>query len=138
MRDIQALKRVAVKVVSTCVMIGLFVVVANAYTVVMRSGRRVEIPSRFLVTTATLTYEVSDGIQITIPMISIDIPATEKANQEAPGSLLARVKQERMPSPGSADKQAVEARRTITNRDLESSMRRRQASESAYEVKRKE
>ena len=58
----------------------------------MHGGRRVEIPSRFVVTPATLTYEVAEGIQITIPMAAIDIPATEKANHELPGSLLGRAK----------------------------------------------
>src|SRR5688572_11442680 len=78
------------KIVSVSAIVLLLAVVANAYTVILHGGRRVEVPSRFVVTKATLTYEVAEGIQITIPMAAIDIPATEKANHERPGSLLER------------------------------------------------
>jgi hypothetical protein len=103
----------------------------------MLSGRRVEIPSRFAVTPATLTYEVMEGIQVTIPMAAVDIAATEKANHEQPGSLLARAKnlQSTISQEGS---ERPRARRTITNRDLETLKRRRQESETAYESKRKQ
>src|SRR5882762_9998788 len=83
--------RTASRIVSVSVITLLLGVVANAYTVIMRGGRHIEIPSRFVVTPATLTYKVTEGIQITIPMAAIDIPATEKANNETPGSLLKRV-----------------------------------------------
>lgn len=143
MRAFHMTKCAASRVVSVSTIILLLVVVANAYTVIMRGGRRVEIPSRFVVTPATLTYEVTEGIQITIPMAVIDIPATEKANHELPGSLLARVNGGTADS--SAPKDLVEkqkvtsgGRRTITNRDLETSMRRRRESEVAYETRRKQ
>src|SRR5712664_3216164 len=83
--------RAASRIVSVSVIILLLGVVANAYTVIMLGGRRIEIPSRFVVTPTTLTYQVTEGIQVTIPMAAINIPATEKANNEAPGSLLKRV-----------------------------------------------
>src|SRR5688500_16929274 len=92
MRSFYIPKRAASRIVSVFAVILLTVAAANAYTVIMRGGRRVEIPSRFIVTAATLTYEVTEGIQITIPMAAIDIPATEKANNEPPGSLLGRAK----------------------------------------------
>jgi hypothetical protein len=78
-------------------------------------------------------------------MAAIDIVATEKANSEPPGSLLRRQatagaassttrseEEQKPPTP------APQARRTITNRDLESSRQRRRESELAYERKRKE
>lgn len=68
------------------VFVFMMAVTANAYTVVMRSGRRIEIPSGFVMTASTLTYEVSPGIQITLQVAAIDIPATEKVNNEQPGS----------------------------------------------------
>ena len=68
--------RAASRIVSVSVIILLVCVVANAYTVIMLGGRRVEVPSQFMVTPATLTYQVAEGIQITIPMAAIDIPAT--------------------------------------------------------------
>ena len=69
------------RILSVFILVVCFSVAANAYTVVMRGGRRVEIPSHFLLTDSTLTYEVARGIQITIAVAAIDIPATEKANK---------------------------------------------------------
>src|SRR5829696_4110897 len=66
----------------------LTVSVANAYTVVMRDGRRVEIPNEFTVTNSTLTYEVGPGIQITIQVATVDVAATEQANGQPRGSFL--------------------------------------------------
>ena len=115
-------------------------VAANAYTVVMRGGKRIEIPSQFTLTHSTLTYEVSPGVQFTLATAAIDVPATEKANNELPGSFLRRV-----PSQSSVSTEiAVFARsttpavRTITNRDLESTAQRRRTSELAYENRRKQ
>jgi hypothetical protein len=111
--------------------------VANAYTLVMRNGRRVEIPNEFKITGSTLTYTVGSGIQITIQLSGVDIAATERANREARGSFLAK---------GSAPGQSVvppaetqpRAQRSITNRDLEPYRRARIQSELAYEKRRKE
>ncbi|MEP6570494.1 MAG: hypothetical protein ABJC10_12035 [Acidobacteriota bacterium] len=113
----------------------LFCATADAYSVVMHGGRRIEIPSLFVVTASTLTYEVSPGIQITLNLSAIDIPATEKLNNEAPGSLLRHA-----PSSANEEVAPVQAaqRLTITNRDLAASMRRRRDSELAYERRRKE
>ena len=135
--------RAASRIVALSVILLLLAVVANAYTVIMHGGRRIEIPSRFVVTPATLTYQVAEGIQITIPMAAIDIPATEKANNEAPGSLLKRAQM--ATEEPSVSREAIQkqkpvsgTRRTITNRDLETSMRRRSESEAAYEARRKQ
>lgn len=111
--------------------------VASAYTIVMRNGRRVEIPNEFTITASTLTYTVGSGIQITIQLSGVDIAATERANREPQGGFLAR---------GSAPGQVVaqptqaqpRAQRSITNRDLEGYRRARIESELAYEKRRKE
>lgn len=128
-----------VRIVSVFVFVCTVCAIANAYTVVMHGGRRLEIPSAFIVTATTLTYEVSAGVQITINVAAIDIPATEKANNEASGSLLRRIDRSVLNSRSSSELSVQpSARRTITNRDLESSMRRRQESELTYERRRKE
>lgn len=103
--------------------------VANAYTLVMRSGRRIEIPSQFVVTALTLTYEVSPGMQVTHHLRAIDIDATERANNEAPGSLMKRAHTIQLMTPNVSTGAAV---RTITNQDLQESAQRRQQSEVAY------
>jgi hypothetical protein len=89
---------------------------ANAYTVVMRDGRRVEIPNEFTVTNSTLTYEVSDGFQVTLQLNTVDIAATERANGEPAGSLL-----QKAGAPKSVPKTQTRPRagRSITNQDLE-------------------
>src|ERR1700749_4847197 len=45
---------------------------ASAYTLVMRSGRRVEIPNTFTLSKSTLTYETAPGIQVSVQLVSID------------------------------------------------------------------
>ena len=110
--------------------------VANAYTLVMRNGRRVDIPNEFTVTASTLTYTVGSGIQITVQLSGIDIAKTERVNGEAPGSFLARILP---PAPAvAAPGQTQHARRSITNSDLEGYKRARIESEIAYDRRRRE
>jgi len=112
----------------------LLPVAAFAYTVVLRSGRRIEIPSQFTVTKWTLTYESAPGINITLQMSSIDIPATERANNEPAGALLKRAEQNgtinRTPT------QTRTPRRELTKQDIEAARRARQKSEQEYERRR--
>ncbi|HEY6233000.1 MAG TPA: hypothetical protein VIW64_17185 [Pyrinomonadaceae bacterium] len=115
-----------------------YAIAASAYTVVMRGGKRIEIPSEFAVTNSTLTYEVSPGIQVTVATAAIDIPATEKANNELPGSFVRRIRS----GPSAKSEVKISApsgpTKTITNRDLEVTAQRRRDSELAYEKRRKE
>ncbi len=112
----------------------------NAYTIVMRDGRRVEIPDKFTVTASTLTYEVSSGMQVTIQLAAVDIAATERSNGQAGGTLLRQVQvplsQNR--AKVGADQTRSSSRRSITNRDLETYKRARIESEIAYERRRKQ
>jgi hypothetical protein len=110
--------------------------VASAYTLVMRSGRRVEIPNQFVVSSENLTYEVGQGIQVSVQLVSIDIRATERANNELPGSFAKRVNQPPAEQAQAATPPKQTARRVITNRDLESYRSRRIQSENAYEKRR--
>lgn len=101
----------------------LFVVfsvsVVSAYTVVMRDGRRVEIPNEFRATNSTLTYDVSSGFQITIQLNTVDIDATERANGESPGSLLRRAGSLGATIESTPQTRRPGAQRTITNAELE-------------------
>ena len=103
---------------------------ASAYTVVMRDGRRVEIPNTFTVTDSTLTYEVSNGFQVTLQMSTVDVAATERANGEASGSFLRRANRQPVPAP---QVQQANARRSITNADLEQYRRTRVDNEKRRE-----
>jgi hypothetical protein len=110
---------------------------ASAYTIVMRDGRRVEIPNTFTLTTSTLTYEAGSAIQVTIQLNTVDIAATERANGEASGAFLLKATKPQAP----ADKVSQTFRpadRSITNADLESYRRARIESEKDYERQRKE
>src|SRR5829696_667403 len=86
------------KVLFAALFLFLMVSVVNAYTVVMRDGRRVEIPNEFTVTNSTVTYEVSNGFQVTIQLNTVDIAATERANGEAQGSFLRKANAPAAPS----------------------------------------
>jgi len=98
------------------VFLALTVSAVNAYTVVMRDGRRVEIPNEFTVTNSTLTYAVSNGFQVTIQLNTVDIAATERANKQPTGSLLQKVNAAPNVVPAAPQKRAG---RSITNQDLE-------------------
>jgi hypothetical protein len=126
---------------SAACLLFVLVVTTNAYTVVLRGGKRVEIPAQFTVTTTTLTYEAAPSFFITLQMTAIDIPATERANNETAGSLLGRVAKQQQ-SVRTAENTRVEgktrAKRSVTNRDLEAYARARLESDRAYEQTRKE
>src|SRR3979490_2320948 len=85
-----------------------------AYTVVFRDGHKVEVPSEFTVTRATFTYEAAPGINKTIQLVLIDVPATERANKEAPGSFFKHAEKNVVASPVP---QTRHAQHTLTNRD---------------------
>jgi hypothetical protein len=101
---------------------------ASAYTVVMRNGRRVEIPNTFTLTDSTLTYETAPGIQVTIQTAGIDIAATESANRQAPGSFRAQAAKP-AETAAAVQQQRTPAARSITNKDLEVYRRARIESE---------
>ena len=124
------------RIIVAALFLALTVSVANAYTLVMRDGRRVEIPNEFTVTNSTLTYEAGTGFQITIQLSTVDIAATERANGEPSGSLLQKGS---APAPVPQTRQRRQsANRSITNKDLEGYRQARIQSEIAYEKRRKE
>lgn len=110
---------------------------ANAYTIVMRNGRRVEIPNQFTVSDTTLTYEAGTGIQITIQLAGVDIPATEWANGEPRGSFFLKASAQPSKAAPAAQTRSA-AKRSVTNKDLEGYKQTRIRSELAYEKRRKE
>ncbi|MCM3870516.1 MAG: hypothetical protein ND895_07485 [Pyrinomonadaceae bacterium] len=113
----------------------------SAYSIVMRGGKRIEIPAQFSVTNMTLTYESAPGFWITLQMAAIDITATERVNNEMPGSLLGRATREvAAPKTSVRTSQALPAKasRTVTNLDLESFKHLRLKSERAYEQRLKD
>ena len=114
----------------------LFSVSINAYTLVMRGGRHIEIPNNFIVTTAGVTYEVSKGISVTVQLTNIDVKATEKANNEPDGSFLARIGRIEQTSKQETQIQTQSQQRptkTITNTDLNAYASERERAETEYE-----
>src|SRR5437660_7845469 len=108
-------------------------ITASAYTLVLRHGQRIEIPSEFTLTKTTLTYEISPGFNKTMQLILIDVAATERANKEVPGSFFKHTEESPV-----VVQPAPQAIRTLTNRDLMAVRQRRIESEQAYETRRKE
>jgi hypothetical protein len=118
------------KIFFAALLLVLTISAVNAYTVVMRDGRRVEIPNDFNVTDSTLTYQVSNGFQITIQLNTVDIAATERANGDAQGSFLRRGN---APVEPASQVRRVGSERSITNADLEKYRRARVEGEREYE-----
>ena len=125
------------RIIPALTLLLLLPVITEAYTLVMRDGRRIEIPDSFHLTQTTLTYETAPGIQITVQVRHIDQAATERANGEAPGAFSRRANlaptQQSEP-----ERTAPASSRTLTNRDLSEYARTREASERAYERRRRE
>ena len=114
----------------------LLIVVANAamaYTVVFRDGHKLEVPPVFIVGTSTLTYEAAPGINRTVQLVLIDVAATERANNEAPGGFFKHAEQSVVSSSPALTRHA---RQTLTNLDLEPIRKRRIESEQKYEQRR--
>jgi hypothetical protein len=108
----------------------------DAYTIVLKSGRTIEIPASFTITSSALLYETAPGIQVSLQLATVDISMTEQVNGEKPGSFLSRFQSAPVPATGTT--QNSPASRTVTNRDLERFARTRKANEVAYERRRKE
>ena len=124
------------KFIMAVVFLVLTATAASAYTLVLRNGRRMEIPNEFTIAGPTLTYTVGPGIQMTIQLSGVDIAATERANGEPYGTFLAKGSAKMVVAqPAQTQPRAT---RTITNRDLEGYRRTRIESELAYEKRRKE
>lgn len=115
-------------------------IAASAYTLVLRSGVRGEIPDEFTLTRTTLTYEVAPGFTKTILVSSIDIPATERANNQPYGSFFKRRAQTpfdpQSPQTSHPAEPPSQAVKTVTNSDLATFRQRRIESEKAYEKRR--
>ena len=111
--------------------------IADAYTIVFHSGNRVEIPDVFIVTSNAVVYEAAPNINVSFRLISIDIEATEHANNDSAGSFLRRADAHRVQASQSTTA-TKNAARTITNRDLEPYERARLRSEETWEKRRKE
>ena len=107
--------------------------VAGAYTLVLRDGRRTEIPATFIVSGTALTYERAPGFNVTLHLSTIDIPATERINSEAPGSLMKRSAS----PPASTLVRSTQQRVSITNANLERWRLQRLESEKVYEQRRR-
>ena len=115
-------------------------IAANAYTLVFRGGLRSEIPDEFTLTRTTLTYELAPGFTKTILVRTIDIPATERANNQPYGSFFKPREQtpadpqlQQTSPPAEPPSRAV---KTVTNSDLAGFRQRRIQSEKAYEQRR--
>jgi len=110
---------------------------ASAYTLVLRDGRRIEIPAEFILTRTTLTYEISPGFNQTFVLSLVDIAATERANGEPLGGFF-KHRQDAIKPPATNNEPVRPAVKTLTNLDLDAVRQRRVESEQAYESRRKQ
>lgn len=140
-RIASCLRKALPKLAMSLAFIFMFALTASAYTLVLRNGQRIEIPSEFILTRTTLTYEISPGFNRTMLLTLIDVAATERANREAPGSFY-KHREEPAPvvnqQPSAVNQPAQKAVRTLTNSDFAAARQRRVESEQAYEARRKQ
>jgi hypothetical protein len=112
----------------------LFPLAGYAYSLVLKNGRRVEIPDRFVVRESSLIYEAAPGISVSLQIATIDIEATELANREAPGSFFMH-----QAFTTQADESSTTAKRSqspaknVTNRDLEKFEQERLRNDETYD-----
>lgn len=118
----------------------LIAITASAYTLVLRDGRRIEIPSEFILTRTTLTYEISPGFNQTFLLTLVDVRATERANGEPLGGFFKHREETNSTAASTApsSQPARPAVKTLTNFDLDAVRQRRVESEQAYESRRKQ
>ena len=139
-RNAARMRSVLAKSCIAAVLVLISSIAASAYTLVFRGGLRSEIPDEFTLTRTTLTYEVAPGFSKTILVRLIDIPATERANNQPYGSFFKpREQTPADPQPAQASPSAKppsQAVKTVTNSDLAAFRQRRIESEKAYEKRR--
>jgi hypothetical protein len=112
----------------------LFPLAGYAYSLVLRNGRRIEIPDRFVVSQSWLIYETAPGMSVSMQIATIDIEETELANGESPGSFFTH--QEITPQPlesSSTVKRWQSRPRSVTNRDLEKFQQERLKNDEIYD-----
>ncbi|HSP63101.1 MAG TPA: hypothetical protein VLQ90_08985, partial [Pyrinomonadaceae bacterium] len=128
-------RRPFARIAASAILLLALSIAASAYTIVLRDGRRIEVTSDFTLTKSTLTYEIAPGISRTVQLVLVDVAATERANNQAPGSF-AKHAEEKLTTP--APPVPARAQRTLTNRELVSIQQRRIESEQNYEKRRVE
>jgi hypothetical protein len=132
-RNLSRILSVLARLALVSILLGALANAATAYTLVFRDGHQIKVSSVFALTSTTFTYEAAPGINQTLQLILIDVPATERANNEAPGSFFKHA----TPEVASASRPAARrAARTLTNRDLETIRQRRIKSEKEYDQRR--
>ena len=110
----------------------------QAYTLVLKNGRHMQVGDNIVVSGRTVICEMGNDITMSFQLASIDIPATERANRELPGSFLKRTSQAAPTMAPSESQPTTKPMSSVTNRDLEKYRRRRLESEKAYEARRKQ
>src|SRR6185503_13273959 len=76
------------RVISMTLFIFVSWTIAAAYTIVFYGGKQVQIPDNFIVTSDAVIYETAPGVNVSFRLNSIDVLATERANNEPSGSFL--------------------------------------------------
>jgi hypothetical protein len=129
--------------VLAALLIFLLAATADAYTLVLRSGRHVNVPDDFRVTPSAVVYETSPGFSVTVWLTNVDVAATERANAETAGSFARRITQgaassSAAPAQGASMAGGRAGTKVITNKELEPLRLRREAQEAEYERTRGE
>lgn len=107
---------------------------AQGYTLVLKSGRRLEV-SNVASAGPSVICQVSKDITINIQLASVDIAATDLANNEVKGSFLDHLTVVESPTITTQPSTTSVNKPVVTNEDLETYRQRRVDSERAYDAK---
>jgi hypothetical protein len=112
----------------------LFPLAGYAYTLVLRNGRRIEIPDRFVVSQSWLIYETAPGMSVSMQIATIDIDETELANGESPGSFFTHQAETTQPVESSSRlRRSQGSAKNVTNRELEKFQQERLKNDEIYD-----
>src|SRR4051794_11051666 len=112
----------------------LFPLAGYAYTLVLRNGRRIEIPDRFVVSQSWLIYETAPGMSVSMQIATIDIEETELANGESRGTFFTHQADTTQPVESSSRLRRSQGRaKSVTNRDLEKFQQERIKNDEIYD-----
>jgi hypothetical protein len=112
----------------------LFPLAGYAYTLVLRNGRRIEIPDRFVVNQSWLIYETAPGMSVSLQIAAIDIEETELANGESRGTFFTHQEETAQPVESSSRLRRSQGRaKSVTNRDLEKFEQERIKNDEIYD-----
>jgi hypothetical protein len=138
--------RICAKALALGLGVLLFAIDARAYTLVFRSGARVEIAGTYRLDGSRLEFRDADGVSRIVQLGEVDVDATARANRESVAAFVARSSERKVSAPATPAPQPAPAARqvepeesysslTITSADLEPLRIARETADAEYDAR---